>query len=214
MPPGGGVGHTASGCVWAAGGDTTPRCPGPTPRQARAGGPGHRAAAGAAVHHGGSAPPPCVSARPPRARSPPRGTQRAAELVGVRAAPPRRATLAGAPAGPGATMPPLGPGPGIGEEGRHPPDTAASWPHPRVPSRRGGITRRAARAAGAPPCLHMAPAHVLLVTRRPRAPTARAPPLATADAAAQAIRSGGMRAAGHWHVTLQAVRGRAAEGWP
>jgi hypothetical protein len=89
-------------------------------------------------------------------------------------------------------------------------DPAALRPHAGVPDLRAGSARRAARAAGPPPRLRTAPAAVLMVAGRHRATTAREPPRATAAAAAAYIRLGGMGAAGHVPLTLQAVRGRCA----
>src|SRR4029453_15317887 len=70
---------------------------------------GYRAAAVAALNPVGSAPPPVVCAQPPPARSPLPGRDRAAALVGVRAAPRPPAAFDGARAEPGATKPPSAP---------------------------------------------------------------------------------------------------------
>jgi hypothetical protein len=98
-------------------------------------------------------------------------------------------------------------------------DPAELLPPEGVHDLRGGSARRAARAAGQPQRIRTAPAAVRMGAGMPRATSAREPTLATADQAAESRRLGGMVAAGHVPMTLQAGRGRFAglgadAGWP
>src|SRR6266704_5311981 len=111
MPPVVGAAQTSTGRVSRAGVGKTPRCPGLRPQRSRAAAPGHPVVAVAAVNPGGAGAPPVVAARTLPVRSPLRGTQRAAALVGVRAAPGRHAAFAVVRGGLEAPRPPSAPVP-------------------------------------------------------------------------------------------------------
>jgi hypothetical protein len=91
------------------------------------------------------------------------------------------------------------------DEGRLSQDTAELLPDQCIQGLCGSITRRAARAAGEPQRIGTAPTEGSMVARVSRAPTARAPTLATADQAAQEILIGGLGAASPVEVTSQTV---------
>src|SRR5262249_62059732 len=83
--------------------------PGSRRQRSRVAVPEYRAAAVTALNPVDSAPPPFVCAQTPPAQSPLPGRDRAAALVGVRAAPRHHAAFDGARAEPGATKPPSAP---------------------------------------------------------------------------------------------------------
>src|SRR5215471_13140087 len=105
MPPVVCVGQMSMGPKSVAGVGTMLQSPGSRRQPSRVAVPGYRTAAVAALNPADAAPPPFVGAPPPPARSPLPGRERAAALVGVRAAPRHHAAFDGARAEPGATKP-------------------------------------------------------------------------------------------------------------
>jgi hypothetical protein len=107
----------------------------------------------------------------------------------------------------GPPRPPLGPFPGLGDEGRGAEDPAAGRPHERGSALRGGLAGWAARTEGAPQRRRAAPTAVIRGAGRAGTPTARAAPLPTA---AQAAESSGIRRrvpTGHGHGPMPARLG-------
>ena len=106
----------------------------------------------------------------------------------------------------------------MADEGGIAQDTAEILPYEGGQDLRGGIACRAALAEGQPQRIRMAPAEGSMVAGRQRATTAREPTLATPDEAMESVLLGGIMAAGHGPIAVQAVRGRCAglvadEGW-
>lgn len=118
----------------------------------------------------------------------------------------------------GHPCPPLRPGPCRRAASRLPQDAAAGLPPQGVHSLGGRRARRAARAAGEPPCRRTASAAGSRGAGGQRATAARAPTLTTTDQAAESIRRGCRVSARPGPMTRQARRGHcdgrvAAAGW-